>query len=179
MMGPRSAAVFSPDKRQAVALMIATLPGIRLFYEGQFEGRVVKLPVFLRRRPDENVDQDLQDFYKKLLNAIDRPVFRDGEWSLCERTGWPDNTTTQNIVAWNWLKGEERYLIIVNLSGLSAQARVQVPWDDIGDYEWQLSDSISGVTYNRQGDEMRSPGLYVDLGPWNYNLFACTRVVSG
>jgi len=176
---PRSAAVFSPEKRQAVALTIATLPGLRLFHDGQFEGRVVKLPVFLRRRPDEVVDQDLRDFYKKLLNAIDRPAFQDGEWSLCEQTGWPNNTTTQNIVAWNWLKSDERYLIIVNLSGLSAQARVQVPWDDIGDVEWQLSDSISGVIYNRQGDEMRSPGLYIDLSPWSYNLFACVRVVRG
>ena len=175
---PRAAAIFPPETRQAVALVIATLPGLRLFYEGQFEGRVVRMPVFLERRPAEIVDQDLQAFYKKLLNAIDKPVFLDGHWSLCERTGWPGNTTYQSVVAWSWLKDDERYLVIINLDSSSAQARVQVPWEDIDGGMWQLSDAISGVIYKRQGDEMRSPGLYVDLGPWSYHFFQCHRVVS-
>jgi len=70
-----------------------------MFHEGQFEGRKVRLPVFLGRRPEEPLDEGLQDFYHTLLAAINSPVFRDGQWSLCERTGWPDNQSCQNIVA--------------------------------------------------------------------------------
>ena len=48
---PRAAAAFSPAKERAAAVTIATLPGARLFHEGQFEGRKVRLPVFLGRAP--------------------------------------------------------------------------------------------------------------------------------
>jgi glycosidase len=172
---PRAASIFSPEKREAAALLAATLPGIRLFHEGQFEGRVVRLPVFLGRRPDEVVDEGLQGFYRKLLKAIDRPVFRDGEWSLCERTGWPDNATYQNVLAWSWRMDDERYLIVVNLGSVQAQAEVQVPWADAGDGKWSLLDPISGASFERSGSDMRSPGLYVDLAPWRYHFFQCRR----
>jgi hypothetical protein len=172
---PRAAATLLPAKQRAAALTIATLPGIKLFHEGQFEGRKVRLPVFLGRRPDEPVDHDLQQFYMKLLDAIDRPIFHDGEWRLCERTGWPDNASFQNLVAWTWVKDSERHLIVVNLSDSPAQARVQVPWNDTGSGAWQLEDPLSGVIYERDSDELRSQGLYVDLGPWNYHFFQCQQ----
>ena len=53
---PRAAAIFSPQKGRAAAVTIATLPGAKLFHEGQFEGRKARLPVQLRRRPAEPVD---------------------------------------------------------------------------------------------------------------------------
>ncbi len=132
-------------------------------------------PVFLGRRPDEAIDQELQRFYKQLLRAIDRPAFRDGQWGLCSRTGWPDNATFQNLVCWNWLKDDERYLVIVNFNDAPSQARVQVPWASAGDGEWQLIDTIAGTIYARSGEEMESPGLFVDLGPWAFHFFECRR----
>ena len=128
---PRAAATFSPAKEQAAAVTISSLPGARLFHEGQFEGRKVRLPVFLGRRPAEPVDKALQAFYAKLLAAINAPIFRDGEWKLCERSGWPDNPSFQNLVAWSWVKDDDRRLIVVNLSDSAVQARVQVPWEDV------------------------------------------------
>jgi hypothetical protein len=122
------------------------------------------------------VDRDLPGFYKKLLGAIDKPVFRDGQWSLCERTGWSDNMTCQNLVAWSWVKDGERYLIIVNLSDCPAQSQVKVSWADAGGGEWHLLDAMSGAICERAGDEMRSPGLYVELDPWKYHFFECLRV---
>ena len=80
---PRASATFSPEKQRAFALTIATLPGTKLFHEGQFEGRKVRLPVFLSRRRNESTDSALSEFYKGLLKAVDRPVFREGQWSLC------------------------------------------------------------------------------------------------
>src|SRR6476646_1828315 len=69
---PRAAAIFSPGQERAAAVVVATLPGARLFHEGQFEGRKVRPPVFLGRRPDEAVDEDLRGFYGKLLGAVNR-----------------------------------------------------------------------------------------------------------
>ena len=167
---PRAAATFSAAKERAAAVTIATLPGARLFHEGQFEGRKIRLPVFLGRRPAELADQALQVFYHWLLDAIDAPVFRDGQWGLCTCAGWPDNPSYQNLVAWTWVKDNDRHLIIVNLSDSAAQARVQVPWEELRGKTWRLVDGLSGETYDRNGDEIRDPGLFVDLKPWNYHF---------
>ena len=66
---PRAAATFPDAKARAAAVAILTLPGARLLHEGQFEGRKVRLPVFLARRPEEPVDQDLAAFYGHLLQG--------------------------------------------------------------------------------------------------------------
>ena len=173
---PRAAAAFAGAKERAAAVVTSTLPGARMFHEGQFEGRKVRLPVFLGRRPAEPVNEELRGFYDKLLAAIDSPVFRDGQWQLCGRTGWPDNQSFLNVVAWAWIKDGKRFLIVVNLSESAAQAHIQVPWRDGEDKTWRLTDLLSGVVYDRAGSEMLSPGLHVELGGWGYNLFWWERL---
>ena len=170
---PRAATTFFPAKRRAVTLTAATLPGTRLFHEGQFEGRKIRLPVFLGRRPVEHFDRDLHDFYTTLLETVNRPVFHDGRWTLCERTGWPDNESFRNLVAWSWVQDDEHYLIAVNLSDRPLQAYIRIPWADVGGGIWHLLDLLSRAFYERDGDELLSPGLYVELGPWNYHFLHC------
>ncbi|HSF68110.1 MAG TPA: alpha-amylase family glycosyl hydrolase [Nitrospiraceae bacterium] len=168
---PRAAATFPYGKAQAAAVVFATLPGAKLIHEGQFEGRRVRLPVFLRRRPEEVPDVHLQGFYKNLLQAIRSPDFRDGEWRLCERSGWPDNDSYLNVLAWCVQKGADRHLIIVNLSGTHSQAQVRIPWDDLAGRPWRLTDSVQMTTFERAGDDLQRNGLYVDLDPWGFHLF--------
>jgi hypothetical protein len=116
----------------------------------------------------------VQTFYNKLLAAINAPIFRDGEWKLCERNGWPDNQTCQNLVAWSWVKGKDRdrdndrRLIVVNLSDNRSQARVQVPWKEVRGETWRLIDALSGESHDRDGDEMEAAGLFVELQPWSF-----------
>jgi hypothetical protein len=176
---PRAAATFSPEMVRAAAVTISTLAGARLFHEGQLEGRKVRLPVFLGRRPSEAIDEPLQAFYAKLLAAINAPVFRDGEWKLCSRSGWPDNPTFQNLVAWSWVKDDDRRLIVVNLSDRRVQARVQVPWREVRGQTWRLADALSDASYDRDGDDMLSPGLYAELEPWDCHFFKCSSTNKG
>ena len=173
---PRAANIFWPQRLPAAAVTIATLPGAKLFHEGQFEGRQVRLPVQLGRRPSEQTSHDLQTFYRTLLEAIEAPVFRDGEWRLCELIGWPDNASYTNLVAWCWHKGDQRRLIVVNFSDLSAQARIRPPWDDLAGRAWRLTDVVSGDVYDRTGEEMCEPGLYVGLEAWGFHFL---RVEEG
>jgi glycosidase len=168
---PRAAATFPREKQKASALMIATLPGIKMFHEGEFEGRKVRVPVFLGRRPNEGADEDLREFYRTVLEATSDPAFREGQWELCERTGWPDNGSFQDIVAWTWRHRDERFLVVVNLSDRPSQALVQPRWRDLSGQTWHLADMLAGITYERQGNDMSSPGLYVDLGPWSFHFF--------
>jgi hypothetical protein len=170
---PRAASAFADAKQNAAAVVTSTLPGARMFHEGQFEGRKVRLPVFLGRRPVEPIDESLRAFYGKLVKAIDHPVFRAGNWQLCERSGWPDNSSFINLVAWSWTDSADRYLIAVNLSDIKAQGQVKIPWQEGKGKTWRLTDLLSGVVYDRDGSSMLLSGLYVELEPWGYNLFQC------
>jgi hypothetical protein len=168
---PRAAAAFPDGKGRAAAVAILTLMGARLLHEGQFEGLKVRLPVFLARRPVESVDHDLVAFYGHLLQATNRDVFRNGEWRLCDRSGWPDNQSCQQLLTWCWVQDDERYLVVINFGENAAQARVHVPWDELRGKPWHLSDLFSDESYDRSGDEMRDAGLYVELTPWKTQLF--------
>jgi hypothetical protein len=169
---PRAAAALGPRAR-AAAVAVATLPGMRLFHEGQLEGRKVRLPVFLARRPAEPVDPALPGFYRRLLAEAALPVYRDGTFATCERVGWADNRSCRNLAAWCWRLGDERRLVVVNLGSERSQALVRVPWPDLAGRTWRLEEALGGTTFDRSGADMVGPGLYVDLegGAWHLLAF--------
>ncbi len=168
---PRAAAIFSLEKEQMLALASATLPGARLFHEGQFHGRKIKLPVFLHRRPDETPDLCIHGFYSKLLATIKQQLFHDGQWQLFELSGWPDNSSFQNLLAWGWSSDEEQYLVVINMSDAIAMGRLPIPWNFLKGQNWRLADPLSGNSFDRTGDEMVNPGLYISLPAWGTHFF--------
>ncbi|MDY7088701.1 MAG: alpha-amylase family glycosyl hydrolase [Actinomycetota bacterium] len=148
---PRAAAAFGPRHR-AAAVAIATLPGATLWHDGQFEGRRVKLPVFLGRCPDEPVDEDLRAFYGKLGKVR----INVGEWHLLD---------TPDVLAWTWRDGDSRHLVVVNFAGSTARTSVRVPWFPEKP-EWRLTDLLDGRVFDRSGNE----DLYVELPPWGFHV---------
>jgi hypothetical protein len=168
---PRAAHALGPRAR-AGAVAVATLPGVRLFHEGQPEGRRIRLPVFLGRRPDEPPDAALLDFHRRLLAEASRPVYRDGEFTPCECRGWPDNASYRGVAAWCWRRGDERRLVVVNVAAGRAQALVRVPWPDLAGRALGLDDVLEGRSFDRDGSELVDPGLFVDLEPGASHLFA-------
>lgn len=169
---PRAAATFGGGRALSAAIAAYTLPGAKLFHQGQFEGTTVHLPVFLTRRPNEPVDRALHAFYRRLANEIQTPALRDGQWRLCALNGWPDNISYNNLVAWCWQAGDERRVIVVNLSPHTSQARVQLPWPELAGQNWVFVDVMDDTTYEWSGDEVLNMGLYVELAPWGRHFFA-------
>ena len=167
---PRAAATFAPEKARAAAVVIATLPGARLFHDGQLEGRKVKLPVQLGRRPEESPDLHLREFYRTLLDSVRDSRFRDGTWNLCEQSGWTDNESFRNLVAWSWTGSGKHSLVVVNLAERHSQGRVRMPGLQLAGRSWRLVDFMSGDAFERDGNEMTDPGLFVDLKPWGYHF---------
>ncbi len=168
---PRIAAEIAVEPERAAAVAIATLPGATLWHEGQFEGRRVRPPVFLRRRPDEPLDKDLASWYRSLIAAVGASGMRLGQWRLLDVNGWPDNQTCRNLLAWSWSRdGTDRHVVVVNLSGAPSQGRVPLAWADLGGRPWQLTDLLAGSTFEREGTELADPGLFVALDPWRYHV---------
>jgi len=170
---PRAASELAPEPERAAAVAVATLPGATLWHEGQFEGWRTRLPVFLARRPTEPVDADLQAFSLALVAAA-REV-RQGDWSLCEATGWPGDASCQQLLTWCWSDPEgRRALVAVNDADEHAAARIHLPWDDLGGRAWRLEDQLSGDIFDRDGDELAGEGLFVQLPPWGFHVLTWT-----
>jgi len=165
---PRAAAVFDARRERAAAVATLTQAGARLVHDGQFEGRKIRLPVFLGRYPTEVTDRALAEFYATLLAALKDSTFRTGTWELCHCSGWPGNDTSQNLLAWSW-DGEQRWLIVVNLSDAEASGNVRTPWRELQGHTYTLTDSTTNTVFERSGDDLTN-GLYVQLAPWNWHL---------
>jgi hypothetical protein len=161
---------------------VATLPGATLWHEGQFEGRRVRPPVFLSRRPAEPPDADLAGWYRRLLAAVARHRVRTGAWQLLEVGGWPDNDSSRHLLAWSWTAdgdsgvaddgtdGAGRHLVVVNLSGEPAEGRIGLGWTDVRGRGWTLTDLLDDRAFERSGDELADQGLFVALPPWGHHL---------
>jgi hypothetical protein len=169
---PRAAATMPAGKERAAAVAIATLPGATLWHEGQFEGRRVRPPVFLTRRPNEPVDEDLRAFHRKLLAAVHATGMRAGRWQLLDVTGWPDNPSHHNLLAWCWAAGDSRHVAVVNLSQSPAQGRLPLPWPDLRGASWRLAEVLEGTSFERAGDELVDPGLFVALDGMRWHVLA-------
>lgn len=124
----RSRSFFSRDQAQAAALIAYTVPGMRFFYQGQWEGRRLRLPVQLGREPQEInqhkqlrltdtdlvqlpaleiVDPVMAAFYDKLLQLLRLPALKQGHWERVE-LGPP------HLLAWQWEWQGTICLIIIN-----------------------------------------------------------------
>jgi hypothetical protein len=167
---PRAAAELPDGRDRAAAVAVATLPGATLWHDGQFEGRRVRLPVFLSRYPDEPADADLASFYRRLLAAA--AALRRGDWTLLDTAGWPDNDSHRDLLTWAWHDGVPHHVVAVNLSGRAAQGRIRLPWPELGGRQWRLSDRLDGRAYDGDGDQLVRDGLYVELAPWGAHVFA-------
>ena len=126
---PRIATRMPADAERAAAVAIATLPGATLWYEGQFEGRRVRPPLFLSRRPGEPPDIGLANWYRRLLDAVAAHRVRAGAWRLLEAGGWPDNQSCRSLLAWSWSgdRGSDRHVVVVNLSACSTATAASWP----------------------------------------------------
>ncbi|MFL6160806.1 MAG: alpha-amylase [Jatrophihabitantaceae bacterium] len=169
---PRVASRAGRELERAAAVTIATLPGATLWHEGQFEGRLVRPPVFLRRRPDEAADPTLAAWYRNLVGSVAERGIRTGDWRLLEATGWPDNTSCGNLLAWTWSgrSGSGPHVVVVNASDQPAEGRVRLPWPELAGRQLRFHDPIADVELDRDGDELLDPGLYVALAAWQYHV---------
>jgi hypothetical protein len=52
---------------------------------------------------------------------------------------------------------------------------MRLPFVDLGNGQWRLTDLIGDATYEREGHELQSRGLYLDEAPWQARVFMLTK----
>jgi len=173
---PRAAATFPEGQHQAAAVVTFLAPGLRFFHQGQFEGRLKRISPHLDRAPDEEVNRSLKEFYERLLEVLRRPAVRQGQWQLLEcASAWDGNGSSDAFIASAWQGSEgARLVVAVNYAGRPSQCYLRLPFPDLGGCRWLLHDLLGQTDYEREGDDLLSRGLYLDVSPWHGHVFEMT-----
>lgn len=173
---PRTSATFAPGRHEAAAVITFLSPGLRLFHQGQFEGRRRRISPHLVRAPLEAVDARLQRFYENLMAVLRQPIFRDGACTLLERVpAWEGNWTWNCFFTWSWQRADgERRLVAVNYAGNQSQCYVRIPFSDLAGRTVRVKDMMGSASFDRDGNGLISRGHYLDLPPWSYHVFEMT-----
>jgi hypothetical protein len=172
---PRSVVAFG-ERVTAAAVAMSTLPGLRFYHDGQFEGRRVRVPVQLGRFTDEPVDSRLGAFYERLLGLAGEAIFHDGDWRLRDVSAI--DASSRQILAWEWHAAGDRRLVVVNLGGAVAQALIAVS-DALPDGDrFSFEDGLDGRSYEWRRADLVRDGLYVRLAVGQAHIFSIRPLTS-
>ena len=160
---PRAATLLSPTALRTAAVVVATLPGGVLLYEGQAEGRLSRPPVQLARRPPEPPDDQLRAFYRRLLATLDKTGLRDGDWRLVDVAAVPAGLPAHGLVAWSWEHGPAWFLVVVNLSDLGCEGRLRLRWPPPEGDTLVVAEVLDDARYEHSWPDVADQGLYVRL----------------
>jgi glycosidase len=175
---PRAASTFAPDVHQAAAIVTFLSPGLRFFHQGQLEGRRTRISPHLIRAPQESTDTQLAAFYGRLLDILRHDVTRNGQWQLLECVAaWDGNATNDDVIAWSWRNSNGEFLLVtVNYAPHQSQCYVRLPFGELGNGRWRLRDLLGEAVYDRDGNDMRARGLYLDASAWQASVFSVTAL---
>jgi glycosidase len=170
---PRAAAAFANETHPAAAVLTFLAPGLRFFHQGQFKGCLKRISPHLGRGPNEAVNRPLEEFYERLLEVLRKPVVRDGQWQLLECVpAWDGNGSSDAFIAYAWQDSDDaRLLVAVNYAPHPSQCYVRPPFTGLNDKRWRLRDLLNAAEYERDGTELQSKGLYLDVPAWQCHIF--------
>lgn len=174
---PRAITAFGENHSRAAAIIALTLPGARLIHEGQMQGYKFKLPVQLGRRTIEDDNQNLRNFYQRLLNAAPGKELEKSKWSLCKVEPIKiNNYTYSNLISYQWWNENNRKLIVVNFSANSAEAHIKINELNYNSYDWSFTDLLTQKIYKYKGKDLNEYGLYVNISAWNGHIFEIKKL---
>ena len=169
----RSVTAYGRERQTALMVLIATLPGLRFFHQGQFEGLSVHLPMPLNAARVEAADTALVAQYAQLLGLVDDAVFHEGQWKLLDVT--PNSDASHGaLLCWRWQHRDAYRLVVVNLGSQQAQGRVWIAHDLAPGPHVDLIDRLDGQAYRRGRDDLAANGLYLRLDGNRAHIFSVT-----
>ena len=167
---PRRAVVFPNDRLLADGTFMGTLPGMRFYHQGELEGRTIHLPITLRVAADEPADPFASSFFQRILLITKQEVFHTGEWTLLAANPEGD-ASPDGLIVYEWRNENSWKVIAVNPSANVAQGRMRWPENTFPAARYNFYDELNEVPYVREGEELRSMGLFVRLDPFQAHIF--------
>jgi hypothetical protein len=87
------------------------------------------------------------------------------------------NWTWDFFLAFAWQgPGGERLLVTVNYAPNQSQCYLWLPFPDLDGHQWRLEDLLGPANYDRDGNDLQSRGLYLDMLPWQAHVFSETGI---
>jgi hypothetical protein len=171
----RSVTTFGVKKSQACAVLFSALPGMKLFFHGQLEGKTIRLPLQIRQSKFDPDNSEIKAFYDKLLSIIDGEIFHSGDWKLKE-VGKYGGESAVNVIAQTWTKDARIFLVLVNLSNRSSQGIVHLQ-DQVSELQsYSLTDKISGQNSTLSGKLLAHPGLRFTLKDYECQILEISPI---
>jgi hypothetical protein len=169
----RIASLLSPMEQRGAALLIMSLPGMRLLHEGQMHGRRVRANIHVETRPPEKADPEIESFYERLFQALRRTAIGVGDVRLLRtQAACVDNPTHQHIVVIQWQCEPHAFdLVVVNLSDVQSQYYAPLHIEGLAQSRWRFTDLLGHEVHDRDGLELSQRGLYLDVAPHAAQLF--------
>jgi hypothetical protein len=171
----RALSAFGLEASIASSVISAALPGMKLFHEGQFEGRRTKIPVQLGSRPEEPINAQLRDFYKRFLSELQKQPYHEGAFmQLAANPIMGEDTSHEHILAFAWALEKSWRIVAVNMVNTPVKGRLMIPnpaWR--GTSPWRFEDVLTpGIVHLIPGDQVLSIGLALELSPHQACIFA-------
>lgn len=168
---PRAIEKFGVKESTAAAVLISTIPGMKLYFDGQFEGKKIKLPVQLTREPIEKVSDSIANFYTKLLSITKEEIFSKGKWKMIDPLpAADDNHSHENILTWEWRMGEDVRVVVINYSDSTSQCRLKIQLNSMAN-DIKILDILNEIEYNRSINEIKTSGLFIELKSFHCHIF--------
>jgi hypothetical protein len=173
---PRIATQLSLEEHRAAAVLTFTAPGLRLLHDGQLEGKRVRIPVHLRRGPDEHRDARVVELYEALLPIITSSTVVRGAWSLLSCTpAWDGNQTNHNFISYLLEHSDGELMIAVNYAPYRGQSFTHLPERLMTCTNFVFTDLLSGERYVRESSDVKQRGLFLDVPEWKAHIFRVER----
>lgn len=167
----RAVTKFGKEKSMAAAVVMCTIRGMKLFYDGQLEGKKIKLPVQLGREPVERVSKRVSKFYNMVLKITSQDIFIKGTWTLLEPVSVGGaNDSYRKIFSWLWYLNGQAALVVVNYSSSTSQCRLKFQLQTEKETVI-LDDLLNSESYIRNINEIKTIGLFVELKSYHSHIF--------
>lgn len=168
----RAVTKFGKERSMAAAVVMSTIKGLKLYYDGQLEGWKAKLPVQLGREPEERTSLRIKNYYQKILEITKDEIFREGNWTMIEPIpAGEGNISFHNFFTWIWDYKNNLRIVIINYSPVTAQCRLRILLDSEKEYI-TLIDLLTGDEYLRSVKEMGTLGLFIELKGYHSHIFS-------
>jgi glycosidase len=169
----RIASKLNHKEQLAAALITHLSPGMHLIFDGELEGRLLRVPVHLNRAPHERMQPEIERMYRTLIPLINSPSIRYGRWNLLNTAeAWKDNFTHNNYIAFLIEHPLQTLLVSVNYAPYRGQCFIKMPSRDWLNTKVEFKDLLSSERLVREGEDLKVRGLFLDCDAWGVHVFS-------